>query len=72
MGTLFGHLTAAPGICGGKPCIAGTRMRASDVLDLLASGASRDEVLADYPYLKDDDITAVLAFASGQLVVRHA
>jgi uncharacterized protein (DUF433 family) len=37
-----------------------------DVLDLLAAGALRDEILADYPYLEDDDITAALAFASRQ------
>ena len=35
-----------------------------DVLDLLAAGATHDEILADYPYLEPDDITAVLAFAA--------
>ena len=37
-----------------------------DVLDLLAAGATRDEILEDYPYLESDDITAVLAFAALQ------
>jgi uncharacterized protein (DUF433 family) len=42
------------------------RIRVSDVLDLLASGASRQEILADYPYLEDDDISASLEFAARQ------
>lgn len=58
MSTLLGRITVDAAICGGKPCIRGTRMRVSDVLDLLASGASRQEILADYPYLEDDDISA--------------
>ena len=37
-----------------------------DVLDLLAAGATRDEILADYPYLEPDNITAVLEFAARQ------
>jgi uncharacterized protein (DUF433 family) len=41
-------------------------VRVKDVLDLLAAGASRDEILADYPYLEDEDITAVLEFAARQ------
>jgi len=43
-----------------------TPIRVKDVLDLLAAGASRDEILADYPYLEDEDITAVLEFAARQ------
>jgi uncharacterized protein (DUF433 family) len=39
-----------------------------DVLDLLAAAASREEILADYPYLEDEDITAVLQFAARQNV----
>jgi uncharacterized protein (DUF433 family) len=42
------------------------RIRVSDVLDLLASGASHEEILADYPYLERDDISAALAFAARQ------
>ncbi len=66
MSTLLGRITVDAAICGGKPCIRGTRMRVSDVLDLLASGASRQEILADYPYLEDDDISAALEFAARQ------
>jgi uncharacterized protein (DUF433 family) len=50
--------------CGGRPCIRGMRIRVKDILDMLASGASRAEMLEDYPYLEDLDITAALEFAS--------
>ena len=60
------RITVSPEVCGGRPCIRGLRIRVKDVLDLLASGASREEILADYPYLEDEDITAVLEFAARQ------
>jgi uncharacterized protein (DUF433 family) len=41
-------------------------VRVKDVLELLAAGATRGEILADYPYLVDEDITAVLEFAARQ------
>ena len=53
-----------PDVCGGRPCIRGVRIRVKDVLDLLAAGATREEILADYPYLQPEDITAVLEFAA--------
>lgn len=55
------RITVDPQQCGGRPCIRGLRVRVSDVLDLLASGASREEILEDYPYLEDADINAALA-----------
>jgi uncharacterized protein (DUF433 family) len=58
------RITVDPGLCGGRPCIRGLRVRVSDVLDMLAAGASREEILADYPYLENDDISAALAYAS--------
>ena len=60
------RITVDPAVCGGRPCIRGLRVRVKDVLDLLAAGATHDEILADYPYLEPDDITAVLAFAAHQ------
>jgi uncharacterized protein (DUF433 family) len=60
------RITVDPAVCGGRPCIRGLRIRVKDVLDLLAAGATHDEILADYPYLEPDDITAVLAFAARQ------
>jgi uncharacterized protein (DUF433 family) len=50
----------------GRPRVRGTRMRVSDVLSLLASGASSDEIVDDYPYLTADDITACLEYAAAQ------
>lgn len=60
------RVTVDPNVCGGRPTVRGLRIRVKDVLDLLAAGADRTEILADYPYLEDDDITAVLEFAARQ------
>ena len=60
------RITIRPEQCGGRPCIRGLRMRVKDILDLLASGASREEILADYPYLEPGDITAALEYAAKQ------
>ena len=66
MSTMTDRSTVDPAVCGGRPCIRGLRIRVRDVLDLLAAGATRDEILEDYPYLEPDDITAVLEFAALQ------
>ena len=60
------RITVSPGVCGGRPCIRGPRVRVKDVLDLLAAGATREEILADYPYLEAEDITAALELAAKQ------
>ena len=57
------RITMMPGVCGGRPCIRGLRIRVKDVLELLAAGATREELLDDYPYLEKDDIAAVLEYA---------
>ena len=46
------RITIEPGKCGGRPCLRGLRVRVKDVLDLLAAGATRDEILEDLPYLE--------------------
>jgi uncharacterized protein (DUF433 family) len=56
-------ITMTPDVCGGRPCIRGLRIRVKDVLDLLAAGATAEEILADYAYLEAEDITAVMEFA---------
>ena len=61
------RITSDPGICGGKPCIAGTRMRVLDVLELLAAGAPVEEIIEDYPYVTVDDIKACLTYAAQQM-----
>jgi uncharacterized protein (DUF433 family) len=60
------RITMDPQVCGGRPCIRGMRIRVKDVLDMLAGGASREEILEDYPYLEDADITAALEYAAEQ------
>ena len=60
------RITVDPEVCGGRPCLRGLRIRVTDVLDLLAAGASREEILEDYPYLEPGDITAVLEYAARQ------
>ncbi len=56
------HIDAS--ICGGRPHIRGTRVRVADILELLAEGVPREEILADYPYLSDVDLRAALAFGA--------
>ena len=61
---IFPRITADPEICFGKPCIRGTRVRVTDILAMLAGGASRAEILGDFPYLEDADIIAALGYAA--------
>jgi uncharacterized protein (DUF433 family) len=58
------RITFNPKQCGGQACIRGLRIRVSDVLDMLAGGATRTEILADFPYLEDADISAALTYAA--------
>ena len=64
--TQIHRITVDPNVCGGRPAIRGLRIRVKDILDMLASGASREQILADYPYLEGDDIVAALQFAATQ------
>jgi uncharacterized protein (DUF433 family) len=61
------RITIKKGLCGGRPTIRGFRIRVQDVLDLLAAGADRKEILEDYPDLEDADITAALQYAARAL-----
>ena len=61
---LLERIVVSRDICHGKPCFAGTRVMLSVVLDSLAEGSSRDEILKDYPALKPEDIQAALAYAA--------
>lgn len=61
------RITVNPKKCGGRPCIRGMRIRVIDVLDMLASGMSFDEILTDFPALEREDIIACLRFASREL-----
>src|ERR1700730_10624301 len=61
---LMVRITFNPEQCGGRPCIRGMRIRVKDVLDLLASGVSEADILADYPYLEAEDMRACLVYAA--------
>ena len=62
--TLLTRITREPGKLGGRPCIRGLRIGVMDLLDMLAAGASRAEILDSYPDLEDADISAALHYAS--------
>jgi len=64
---LLARITIDAEQCGGRPCIRGMRIRVIDLLQLLAAGETREEILAEYPYLEPDDITAGLLYAARQL-----
>jgi uncharacterized protein (DUF433 family) len=64
MDLLLSRITIDPNICHGQPCLRGLRYPVEWLLDLLSSGMSQEEVLADYPDLERDDLRAALAFAA--------
>jgi uncharacterized protein (DUF433 family) len=64
MNTLLQRISIDPEVCGGKPCIKGTRIWVSLLLDLLADGVSEAGLLADYPQLTAADIRAAIAYGA--------
>jgi uncharacterized protein (DUF433 family) len=60
------RITVEEGKCGGRPCIRGLRIRVSDILELLAAGASFEEILSDYRSLEREDILAAIEYAAHQ------
>jgi uncharacterized protein (DUF433 family) len=58
------RITIEPGKRGGKPCVRGLRITVQDVLEYLASGMTKEDILRDFPDLEAGDIDAVLAFAA--------
>lgn len=61
------RITFNPAQCGGRPCIRGMRIRVSDILDMLGSGVSADEILKDFQDLEREDIFACLKFAAARI-----
>ncbi len=57
-------IVSDPAVLGGKPCVKGTRISVEFILELLASGASRDDVLRGYPQITDEGLSAALGFAA--------
>lgn len=62
----FPRIAVDPSICGGRPVISGTRLRISDILEMLAGGASPSEIAEDFPYIAEADVLAALAYAAAQ------
>jgi uncharacterized protein (DUF433 family) len=69
------RITFSPNIMGGKACIRGMRITASLLVNLVANGMTREEILEAYPYLEDEDITQALKYAAwtaGDIVTEAA
>lgn len=64
MNPLLERITINPNICFGKPCIRGTRIWVSLILDFLADGSTMEEILAEYPQLTIEDIRAAIAYGA--------
>lgn len=58
------RISVDPAVCHGKPCIRGTRIFISVILDNLAAGESVDDIIENYPGLSSDDVQAALAYAA--------
>ncbi|MCX7785784.1 MAG: DUF433 domain-containing protein [candidate division WOR-3 bacterium] len=61
---LLQRIKIDPNICFGKPCIQGTRIWVSLILDLLANGMSIQDIIAEYPQLTEEDIRACIAYGA--------
>jgi uncharacterized protein (DUF433 family) len=58
------RIVTDPGVRSGRPCVRDTRVTVQEILRWLASGATEEEILRDYPYLSKDDFKAVFAYAA--------
>lgn len=64
MNPLLQRISVDPNVCFGKPCIRGTRIWVSLLLDFLASGMSIEEILSEYPQLTEEDVRAAIAYGA--------
>jgi len=64
---MMSRITHNPDQCGGRPCIRGMRIRVQDILELDAAGQSSAQILADFPDLEAEDLTAALAYAAREI-----
>jgi len=64
MNPLLQRISVDPNVCFGKPCIRGTRIWVSLILDFLANGMTTGEILAEYPQLTEEDIRAAIAYGA--------
>jgi uncharacterized protein (DUF433 family) len=61
---LLSRIAIDPNVCFGKPCIKGTRIWVSLILDLLATGMTTEDVLKEYPHLEEADVRAAIAYGA--------
>jgi uncharacterized protein (DUF433 family) len=64
MNALLDRITVDPRICSGKPCVKGTRIWVSLILDFLADGMTEAELLVEYPQLVHEDVLAAIAYGA--------
>ncbi len=64
MRELLSRISVNPNVCFGKPCIKGTRIWVSLLLDMLADGMSIEDILKEYPHLKREDVLAAMAYGA--------
>jgi len=64
---LLERITFIPGLMGGKPTIRGNRFTVIDILELLSSGMTNEQILEEHPVLEHEDITAALLFSAQQI-----
>jgi len=58
------HITVDPNVCHGKPCIKGTRVMVSVILDNLAAGVNPDDLVKSYPSVSREAVQAAIAYAA--------
>lgn len=64
MNQLLNRISVNPNVCFGKPCIKGTRIWVSLLLDMLANGTTEKDLLENYPQLTHEDILAAIAYGA--------
>jgi uncharacterized protein (DUF433 family) len=64
---MFDRIVSDPAVLAGKPCIKGTRISVEFILELVASGASRDDVVKAYPQLSPEDVEQALRYVAESL-----
>lgn len=64
MNALLDRISVDPEVCGGKPCIKGTRLWVALILDFLASGLTEAELRKEYPQLEHNDVMAAIAYGA--------
>jgi uncharacterized protein (DUF433 family) len=71
MNPLLKRISIDPNVCFGKPCIRGTRIWVSLLLDFLANGMTAEEIINEYPQLVMEDILAAIAYGAAMSRERY-